>query len=90
MQGTLGFQYAFQRAGARAVLVSLWPVDDAAAARLIREFYLRLGGGPPEGSRAEALAGAQRALREWQDSAGRRPYAHPAYWAGFALIGDPD
>lgn len=90
MQGTLGFQYAFQRAGARSVLVSLWPVDDAAAARLVREFYLRLGSPGEAGTRAEALAAAQRALREWQDPAGRRPYAHPAYWAGFALIGDPD
>lgn len=90
MQGSVGFQYALMRAGARSVLVSLWPVDDAAAAMLVREFYTRLGTRAALTARSEALGDAQRALREWKDPAGRRPYAHPAYWAGFALIGDPD
>ena len=90
MQGSVGFQYALMRAGARSVLVSLWPVDDAAAAMLVREFYARLGAGATLTARAEALGDAQRAVRQWKDVAGRRPYAHPAYWAGFALIGDPD
>lgn len=93
-QGWLGFQYAFMRAGARSVLVSLWPVDDAAAALLVREFYAALGAGPRAaqallGSRAEALAHAKRAVRDWRDAEGQRPYAHPAYWAGFALMGEP-
>jgi CHAT domain-containing protein len=88
-QGWLGFQYAFLRAGARSVLVSLWPVDDAVAARLVREFYARLPAGASMGSRGVALEGARRAVREWRDPAGRQPFAHPAYWSGFALIGDP-
>ncbi len=88
-QGWLGFQYAFLRAGARSVLVSLWPVDDAVAALLVREFYARLPAGATLGSRGVALEGARRAVREWRDPAGRQPFAHPAYWAGFALIGDP-
>lgn len=88
-EGWLGFQYAFLRAGARSVLVSLWPVDDAAAALLVREFYARLRTSDPLGSRAAALEGARRAVREWRNAAGERPFAHPAYWAGFALIGDP-
>jgi len=87
-QGWLGFQQAFFRAGARSVLVSLWPVDDAVAALLVREFYRRLAHASGPGARAEALRGAQRAVRDWQSPAGARPYAHPAYWAGFTLIGD--
>jgi hypothetical protein len=88
-QGSLGFQQAFLRAGARSVLVSLWPVDDAAAALLVKEFYARLVQGASMGSRSRALQGAQHAVREWRNAAGERPFAHPAYWAGFALIGDP-
>jgi CHAT domain-containing protein len=88
-QGLLGLQQAFFRAGARSVLVSLWPVDDAAAALLVKEFYARLGEGEAMGSRARALQAAQHAVREWRNAAGERPFAHPAYWAGFALIGDP-
>jgi CHAT domain-containing protein len=71
------------------VLVSLWPVDDAAAALLVKEFYARLVQGGTMGSRSQALQGAQHAVREWRNAAGERPFAHPAYWAGFALIGDP-
>ncbi len=88
-QGWLGFQQAFFRAGARSVLVSIWPVDDAASALLVREFYARLAQGKAMGSRAEALRGAMRAVRDWRSPSGERPFAHPAYWAGFALIGDP-
>jgi CHAT domain-containing protein len=64
-------------------------VDDAAAALLVREFYARLRSDDPLGSRSAALEGARRAVREWRNAAGQRPFAHPAYWAGFALIGDP-
>jgi CHAT domain-containing protein len=88
-QGWLGFQQAFFRAGAHSVLVSLWPVDDAASALLVKEFYARLVQGGTMGSRARALQAAQHAVREWRNAAGERPFAHPAYWAGFALIGDP-
>jgi CHAT domain-containing protein len=91
-QGWLGFQYAFLRAGARSVLVSLWPVDDAAAALLVKAFYADLARserGGRLGSRSEALMHARQVVREWRDSSGLQPFAHPAYWSGFALIGEP-
>ena len=87
-QGLLGLQQAFFRAGARSVLVSLWPVDDAATALLMREFYRRLPTASGPGARAEALREAQRAVRDWESPGGAHPYAHPAYWAGFTLVGD--
>jgi CHAT domain-containing protein len=87
-QGLLGLQQAFFRAGARSVLVSLWPVDDAATALLMKEFYGRLARATGPGARAEALRQAQRAVRDWRAPGGARPYAHPAYWAGFTLVGD--
>jgi CHAT domain-containing protein len=85
-QGFLGLQQALLRAGARSVLVSTWPVEDRATALLMREFYGRLSGGA---GRARALQEAQRAVRTHRAPDGSRPWAHPAYWAGFTLIGDP-
>jgi CHAT domain-containing protein len=41
-QGVLGLQRAFQSAGARAVLASLWKVDDAATSVLMEQFYTNL------------------------------------------------
>ncbi len=41
-QGVLGLQRAFQAAGARAVVASLWKVDDAATAVLMEQFYTNL------------------------------------------------
>ncbi|MEM8753952.1 MAG: CHAT domain-containing protein, partial [Pseudomonadota bacterium] len=67
------------RAGARSVLASLWPAEDASTARLMTLFYegIRSGLG-----RAEALRRAQAALIA--DPAA----ADPFQWANFLLIGD--
>jgi CHAT domain-containing protein len=78
-EGVLGLTSAFMSAGVPVVVASLWPVDDAATARLMKAFYEQLGAGQPV---AAALRLAQAQLR-------RRPEtAHPFYWAGFVVIGD--
>jgi CHAT domain-containing protein len=41
-QGVMGLQRAFQAAGARAVVASLWKVDDAATTVLMQQFYTNL------------------------------------------------
>ncbi|MGH9868521.1 MAG: CHAT domain-containing protein [Candidatus Polarisedimenticolia bacterium] len=95
----LGFTPALFAVGARNVLSSLWPVDDRATAHLMDRFYdnvmgrytdERLGsrGGPMP--LARALREARMYLRSMRDEAGRRPFEHPVYWAGFVLIGLPD
>jgi CHAT domain-containing protein/tetratricopeptide (TPR) repeat protein len=65
----MGLVRAFLSAGARAVLVTLWPVEDRSARLLMEYFYQRLieegAGFPPE----EALASAQRYLRTLTASA---------------------
>ena len=38
----MGLQRAFQAAGARAVVASLWKVDDAATTVLMEQFYTNL------------------------------------------------
>jgi len=79
-EGLLGLTQSFFQAGARRVLVSLWPVDDRATAELMARFYRAL---LTEGrSPAAALRAAQLSLR-------REPlYQSPAFWAGFVLQGD--
>jgi len=51
----------------------------------------RAGRDGPSGpvSRGAALRDAKRRVRDFVAPDGSRPFAHPAYWAGFILIGDP-
>jgi CHAT domain-containing protein len=56
-EGLLGLQQAFQTAGARALVVSLWKVDDAATSVLMEEFYANLW--QRKLSKLEALCQAQ-------------------------------
>jgi CHAT domain-containing protein len=59
-QGVLGLQRAFQAAGARAVVASLWKVEDAATSVLIEQFYTNLW--DRKLPRLEALRRAQLAV----------------------------
>jgi CHAT domain-containing protein/tetratricopeptide (TPR) repeat protein len=59
-EGTLGLQRAFQVAGAKNVIASLWKVDDQATAVLMRLFYQKLWN--EKKSPAVALREAQLAL----------------------------
>lgn len=111
VEGYIGFEQAFLGAGARALLVSLWHVDDQATGLLMRRFYANLLAAPGGARSAElsqrsgsaaastrstrattaaALREAQHWLRTLPGSAGDYPYAHPVYWAGIVLVGDPE
>ena len=70
-----GVAYVFERAGARAVMASLWSVDDAATKDLMVQFYQNINKGM---SKNEALRQAKLS------QIGR----HPFYWSPFILIGD--
>jgi CHAT domain-containing protein len=78
-EGLVGLTQGFMYAGARRVVVSLWPLDDRATARLMRRFYLHLLG-PEKLSPAAALRAAQAEM--WRD--GWQPY----HWAAFTLQGE--
>lgn len=84
--GAMGLAQAFLGAGARSVLSSLWPADDGATNQLMQRFYGNLARGA---KRAESLREAKCWLRDWRAPDGSQPYAHPSYWAGFILLGDP-
>lgn len=77
--GVSSLSRAFLLAGARNVVVSLWPVSDQATARLMVEFYREMlrAGKPP----AAALRAASLRLRD------RMGHAAPAHWAPFILQG---
>src|SRR5262249_4616144 len=79
-EGLLGLTRAFFFAGARSVLVSLWPIEDRSTSALMEAFYRGLLEGL---SKDEALRRAQ--LRFIQTPA----VAHPFFWAAFQLVGDP-
>jgi CHAT domain-containing protein len=79
-EGLIGLTRAFQYAGARSVLASLWGVSDLSTARLMRSFYGYLRSSKPKD---EALRAAQiDEIREGSWS------SHPFHWAAFQLTGD--
>ncbi|KAG8194950.1 hypothetical protein JTE90_021411 [Oedothorax gibbosus] len=76
--GVVGLTRALLAAGAQCVLVSLWPVPDAAVKILLRTFYSAL----LQGSKVSiALAEAMRTIQT------TKHFAHPANWASFVLVG---
>jgi CHAT domain-containing protein/Tfp pilus assembly protein PilF len=79
-----------QSKGARAVMATLWSVDDASTGILMQTFYRNWTTGSPL-SKAEALRRAQEAFLHGtpdQPASAVLPYAHPYYWAPFILIGN--
>lgn len=81
-EGLIGLTRGFMYAGASSVVASLWQVDDAATAELMKYFYthlLRDGMTPPA-----ALRAAQNEIRS------QPKWRSPYYWAGFTFQGNYD
>jgi len=75
-EGVYGLQRAFQVAGAEALVMSMWKVDDAATQMLMTSFYsswIRLGN-------------KQKAFREAQLQLMAR-FKDPYYWGSFVMMG---
>jgi CHAT domain-containing protein len=86
-EGILGLRRAFQLAGARTVVASLWKVPDAETEQLMTAFLSRWLKGQ---GKAEALRGAQlEMIRRLRETASRREAA-PLYWAGFICHGQAE
>jgi CHAT domain-containing protein len=79
-EGLLGLTRAFQYAGARSILASLWAVPDDSTAQFMGRFYRFLNDGL---SKDQALRAAQlESLRRPEEAAA------PFRWAAFQLMGD--
>ncbi len=72
-EGLLSLRYAAHASGARTVIASLWPVEDAAGSRLMDGLYADV-----IGHNASPVAALSRAMR-----AARRSWNDPALWAAF-------
>ncbi|XP_068726252.1 tetratricopeptide repeat protein 28-like [Montipora capricornis] len=84
-EGVVGIARAFLCAGARSVLVSLWPIDDKATLMFMESFYEHLA---DRKSASLALHHAMKFLREKKVLCCWRKYSAIKYWAPFVLIGD--
>ncbi|MBI5722001.1 MAG: CHAT domain-containing protein [Burkholderiales bacterium] len=88
-----GLVRGFFFAGARSVLATHWAVETESAAALSTSTFRQLRQGERQGersgeaSRAEALRRAQLTLIDGTQGGGR--WAHPYFWAPYALFGDP-
>lgn len=77
--GVISLEQAFLNAGAKAVVASLWNVEDQSTTQLMEAFYRHL-------ATSEDKAGALReAKRELLNAI---PGISPYYWAGFVLVGE--
>jgi CHAT domain-containing protein len=101
-EGLLGLQQAFQVAGARTVVASLWKVNDEVTQQLMSDFYANLW--QKHLSPLEALRQAQLRMLNGPDRTGltrglgtpgprsaeeTRARVHPRRWAAWVLSGDP-
>jgi CHAT domain-containing protein len=88
-----GLGRAFFYAGARALLVTHWPVETTSARVLTTDLFRRQAANP-QLDRAAALREAMIAMIDSGgrvDDATKQPifsYAHPMFWSPFALIGE--
>jgi CHAT domain-containing protein len=85
-EGLLGWTRAFLFAGTPRVIVSLWKVDDAATAALMKRFYESWNPKDPAKRKrpSQALLEAQRFV------ASQPAWSDPFFWAAWQLWGLPD
>ena len=76
-EGIIGLGRAFQYAGAKSVLASLWSVNEEPSVNLTAYFIRNLKNGS---NKSTALRLARNEIR--------KQFNHPMYWAPFILIGE--
>jgi CHAT domain-containing protein len=82
----LGLMRAFLSAGASALVLSQWAVEDRCTAQLMQAFYHKLESGWTKGA---ALRYAQLQFIRPGETSDGDVYRHPYFWAPFFLVGNP-
>ena len=82
-EGVVGLRRAFDLAGARTLVTSLWPVDDGAARVWMRGLYEKRLSGL---STVDSVRAASLDLLRAQRALGRT--THPYFWGSFVAAGD--
>ena len=77
-EGVMGMGRAFQFAGAKSVLMSLWSVAESSSVNLVESFFRHIKEGK---GKLEALKLAREEIRT-------QGYDHPFFWAAFILVGE--
>lgn len=77
-EGVMSMGRAFQFAGARCAMMSLWSVAESSSVELVESFFREIKKGK---TRLDALVEARTQLRQ-------KGYEHPFYWAPFILVGE--
>lgn len=80
-EGVFGLRRAFQMAGARTVVSTLWRVEDQSAAETIQNLLTEGFPVTPESSRRAMLKRLVELRASHQSD-------HPFYWAGYVVTGD--
>lgn len=83
-EGVFGLRRAFQIAGVRTVIMSLWQVEDESTRLWMRALYQRrfIAG------RSTADAVRDASLQLLRSRRAKKQSTHPFYWAGFVATGD--
>lgn len=81
-----GLVQSFLYAGARGLLVSHWPVESRSAVALMTDLFRRRAAGTGQ----SAAQAQQAAILAMIDHPADPRWSHPAFWAPFVLVGNPD
>ena len=88
-RAALGLAGVAVRAGARSVLGSLWSVNDASTAKLMKQFYQQLfQSNTLQLKKAEALRQVQIKFIEGEIEPNSEEYKKPYYWSPFIMVGN--
>lgn len=88
-EGVWGLQRGFKKAGAGAIIMSLWKVNDYSTRIMMEEFYRRINAGKSIVNSFNAAINKVRKFRGKIDIDGHKArvnFSAPQYWAPFILL----